>query len=134
MGQPIEPTKSNAAVDLLNRLKVMLHTSAAALVDAFHKRRASAPRPEIEPPAAQNSTPDPSGVDDTAVVRAQGKVVAMVAAVLAGAEVTTVSEFGDLLAVFAVTVRETDPEEGDILSYWASVVHAAADAGRQMDA
>ena len=133
MRQRFDPTRPKTPPDLLGRIKSMLQTNAAALVDAFHGRL-SAVRP-AEPGAscaslksANDGAPADCAAADIAVIRAQGKAVAMLAAVLASANVTPMKEFGDLLAVFAVTVSETDPEEGQILAYWASIVRDGAAA------
>lgn len=59
---------------------------------------------------------------DRAVLLAQGKALALVAALLQRGGVVPVEEFGNLLGIFAVTVAEDDPEQGDILAVWAGIV------------
>ena len=54
------------------------------------------------------------------LMRAQGRFVLFVASLLQGSEIVKRDEFGRLLAVFAATVRETEPAEGDILAEWAA--------------
>jgi hypothetical protein len=57
---------------------------------------------------------------------AQGKLVVFLAALLQRANIVSSVEFGQLLAVFADTVAEEDPGEGEILSRWATAVKAMA--------
>ena len=59
---------------------------------------------------------------------AQGKAFALIAAVLQRTGVVSVEEFGQLLGVFAVTVSEDDPDQGEILAVWASIVKDSAEA------
>jgi hypothetical protein len=59
---------------------------------------------------------------DRALVVAHGKLVALVASVLHGAGITTTDEFARLLSVYAETVGETEPAEGEILALWAETV------------
>ena len=61
---------------------------------------------------------------DCALVSAHGKMVALVASVLQAAGVTTTDEFANLLGLLAVTVGETDPQEGEILALWSATVAA----------
>lgn len=61
---------------------------------------------------------------DRALVCAHGKMVALVASVLHASGVTRTDEFARLLAVFAETVREDDPQEAEILELWADTVAA----------
>jgi hypothetical protein len=63
-----------------------------------------------------------------AALLAQGKALALIAALLQRAGVVPVEEFGALLGVFAVTVSEDDPDQGDILAAWASIVKDSASA------
>lgn len=53
-----------------------------------------------------------------AALLAQGKALALVAAMLQRGGVISVEEFGNILGLFAVTVGETEPDEGDILALW----------------
>jgi hypothetical protein len=46
------------------------------------------------------------------LIRAQGKLVTLLAAMLEGAGVQTVGEFAAKLGIFAVTVAEDEPAEG----------------------
>jgi hypothetical protein len=57
---------------------------------------------------------------------AQGKLVVFLAALLQRSNIVSTAEFGQLLAVFADTVAEADPGEGEILSSWATAVKAMA--------
>lgn len=57
---------------------------------------------------------------------AQGKLVVFLAALLERSNIASSAEFGQLLAVFADTVAESDPGEGAILSRWAAAVKAMA--------
>nr|WP_316629447.1 hypothetical protein [uncultured Brevundimonas sp.] len=59
---------------------------------------------------------------DRPLVVAHGKLVALVASVLQGAGVTTTDEFSRLLAIYAATVSETEPAEGEILALWAQTI------------
>jgi hypothetical protein len=69
-------------------------------------------------------------VDDTddrdGLAGAQGKLVVFLAALLQRSNIVSSVEFGQLLAVFADTVAEDDPGEGEILSRWATAVKAMA--------
>jgi hypothetical protein len=69
-------------------------------------------------------------VDDTDdrsdLAGAQGKLVVFLAALLQRSNIVSSVEFGQLLAVFAETVAEEDPGEGEILSRWATAVKAVA--------
>ena len=58
---------------------------------------------------------------------ATGKALALFAAVLERGGVATTAEVGDLLGVFAVTVAADDPDEGDILAVWASIIKEAGE-------
>jgi hypothetical protein len=59
---------------------------------------------------------------------AQGKFAAFIAVLLERAGVARASELADLLDVYAATVSETDPVEGDLLIEWAEVVRATLPA------
>ncbi len=60
------------------------------------------------------------------LMRAQAQLVAFLASLLQRRGVLKVEEFAQLLQVFADAVAETDPEEGDILAYWASTARDIA--------
>jgi hypothetical protein len=60
------------------------------------------------------------------LVRAQGKMVVLLAAMLHGAGVTPFSEFAAKLGVYAVAVSDDEPAEGQILAYWAGMVREMA--------
>ena len=64
------------------------------------------------------------------LVGAQGKFALFVASLLQRAGVAPMTEFADLLNVFAQTVAETKPREAAILSEWASGVQGTPDADR----
>ncbi|MGC1302451.1 MAG: hypothetical protein WA840_08755 [Caulobacteraceae bacterium] len=59
---------------------------------------------------------------DGPLIRAQGKLAALFASVLESAGIITADEFGDLLALFAATVAEASPQEGEILALWAATI------------
>lgn len=59
-------------------------------------------------------------------MRAQGKLVVLLASMLQGAGVKSFSEFAALLGIYAVTVAEEEPAEGEILAYWAGMVREMA--------
>jgi hypothetical protein len=59
---------------------------------------------------------------DGALIRAQGKLAALFTSVLESAGIITTDEFGDLLALFAATVAEANPQEGEILALWAATI------------
>ena len=61
---------------------------------------------------------------DHALVSAHGKVVALVAALLHAAGVTTTGEFARLIDALGQTVAETNEEEAQILGLWAHTVSA----------
>lgn len=61
-----------------------------------------------------------------AALLAQGKALALVAAMLQRGGVISVEEFGNILGLFAVTVGETESDEGDILALWAGIVKESA--------
>ena len=65
---------------------------------------------------------------DRQLILATGKAMALVAAMLQRGGIVTAEEFGGLLAVFAVTVAEDEPEQGDILAVWASIIKEAGAA------
>jgi hypothetical protein len=62
------------------------------------------------------------GGSDSDLAGAQGKLVMFLASLLARAGLVETAEFGALLMVFADSVRETDPGQGDILAEWASAL------------
>lgn len=66
---------------------------------------------------------------DRALVRAHGKMVAVVASVLHASGVTTTDEFARLLKVFAETVGEEDAEQTEILALWSETVAAMLPPG-----
>lgn len=68
---------------------------------------------------------------DRALIIAHGKLVAMIARLLEASGVTTTDEFARLLAVFASTVSETEPTEGEILALWAATVRASQPSSKQ---
>ena len=53
---------------------------------------------------------------------AQGKFAVFVASLFQRAGVASMQEFGELLAVFAETVADTDPDEAAILTGWAATI------------
>ena len=53
---------------------------------------------------------------------AQGKFAVFVASLFQRAGVASMQEFGELLAVFAETVGDTDPDEAAILKGWAATI------------
>ena len=59
---------------------------------------------------------------DRQLILATGKAMALIGAMLERGGIGTAEEFGGLLAVFAVTVAEDEPEQGDILAVWASII------------
>jgi hypothetical protein len=67
---------------------------------------------------------------DRGLIGAQGKALALVAAMLERGGVVTAQEFGDLLGIFAVTVAQDDADEGDILCVWAAIVKESADQSK----
>jgi hypothetical protein len=70
-------------------------------------------------------------VSDLTLMRAQGKVVALIAAMLQGAGIQPMDEFANLLGLFAATVAEDDEDEGHILAYWAALVRDGVPAGSE---
>ena len=50
---------------------------------------------------------------DRQLILATGKAMALIGAMLERGGIVTAEEFGGLLAVFAVTVAEDEPEQGD---------------------
>lgn len=66
---------------------------------------------------------------DLTLIRAQGKFVVLVAAMLAGAGVKTFGEFAAQLGLYAVAVSDDEPAEGEILAYWAGMVREMAPPG-----
>jgi hypothetical protein len=65
-------------------------------------------------------------VTDFTLIRAQGKLVVILAAMLHGAGVTPFSEFAAKLGIYAVAVSDDEPAEGQILAYWAGMVREMA--------
>ena len=59
---------------------------------------------------------------DRQLILATGKAMALIGAMLERGGIVTAEEFGGLLAVFAVTVAEAEPEQGDILAVWAGII------------
>ena len=64
---------------------------------------------------------------DRTLILAQGKALALLAAMLQRGGIIDASEFGNLLGIYAVTVAETEPDQGDILAVWAGIVRDSAD-------
>ncbi len=60
--------------------------------------------------------------DDGDLARAQGKLVLFLASLLQRSGLVQMAEFGELLEAFAETVGETEPQEGRLLSDWATAV------------
>ena len=56
---------------------------------------------------------------------AQGKFAIFVASMMQRAGVAPMQEFSELLAMFADTVADTEPEEAAILSGWADAISRA---------
>ncbi len=69
------------------------------------------------------------GRKTAAHIRAQGKLVIVIAAVLQTAGIKSMAEFAALLGTFAVVAGEANPREGEILAYWAAMVREGALAG-----
>lgn len=65
---------------------------------------------------------------DRSLVVAHGKLVALIASVLQAAGVVAADEFARLLGVLAATVAETESEEGEILALWAASVRTMQQA------
>lgn len=59
---------------------------------------------------------------------AQGKFAVFMASLFQRAGVASMSEFAELLAVFAATVAETDPEEAVILKAWAATIRGTTES------
>jgi len=59
-------------------------------------------------------------------IRAQGKLVIVIAAVMQTAGIKSMDEFAALLGTFAVVAGEANPREGEILAYWAAMVREGA--------
>ncbi len=59
---------------------------------------------------------------DRSLVVAHGKLVALIVSVLQAAGVVTADEFARLLGIFAASVAETESEEGEILALWAATI------------
>jgi len=53
---------------------------------------------------------------------AQGKFALFVASLFQRAGLASMQEFGELLAVFADTLADTDPDEAAILKGWAASI------------
>jgi hypothetical protein len=60
------------------------------------------------------------------LVGAQGKLVVFLASLLQRAGVVKTGEFAAMLDTFALTVTETNPQEGSILAAWSAHVRAAS--------
>jgi hypothetical protein len=56
--------------------------------------------------------------------------LALVAAMLQRGGVISVDEFANILGIFAVTVGESEPDEGEILALWAGIVKESAEEPR----
>ena len=70
------------------------------------------------------------------LLRAQGKLISLLAAIQEGADIHPVAELAAKLGVFAVAVAEDEPAEGEILAYWAGMLRglAASDAPTRFSA
>jgi len=55
---------------------------------------------------------------------AQGKFAVFMASLFQRAGVASMQEFGELLALFADTLADTDPDEAAILNDWAATIRA----------
>ena len=53
---------------------------------------------------------------------AQGKLVLFIASLFQRAGIATTGVFGELLKVYAASVAETDPGQGEILLEWAAAI------------
>jgi hypothetical protein len=69
---------------------------------------------------------EPGSVTDLPLMRAQGPLVVFLATMLQTAGVKSLEEFSAQLGLYAVTVAETEPGEGEILAYWAAMVREIA--------
>ena len=67
---------------------------------------------------------------DTALIRAQGRALALLAVLLGRAGVVPAGEFAHLLGLSAVLAAESAPAEGDILAVWAAMGGAGGAPGR----
>lgn len=59
---------------------------------------------------------------DLTLLRAQGKLVILLAAMLQAEGIKSLAEFAAQLAVYAVAVADDEPAEGEILAYWAGML------------
>ena len=66
-----------------------------------------------------------TGPTPSTLANAQGKFAVFLAAMLQRAGGPAAVDFAELLNAFALTVAETDPEEGKLLAAWADAVRAA---------
>jgi hypothetical protein len=61
-----------------------------------------------------------------ALAGAQGKFAVFMASMFQRAGVASMQEFAELLAMFAETVADTDPDEAAILTRWALAIRGTA--------
>ena len=57
---------------------------------------------------------------------AQGKFAVFMASLFQRAGMASMQEFGELLAIFADTVADTDPDEAAILKGWAATIQGTS--------
>jgi hypothetical protein len=68
-----------------------------------------------------------TGPSLTALIRAQGKLIALIVNLLESGGALSAKEFAAKLGLFAVVVGESAPEEGEILAFWAAVARDHAE-------
>lgn len=73
-----------------------------------------------------------TGPSLTALIRAQGKLIALVVNLLESGSAISAKEFAAKLGLFAVVVGESTPEEGEILAFWAAVARDHAEPTRTL--
>ncbi len=64
---------------------------------------------------------------DLATIRAVGHLTALLATLMHRKGIIDVSEFAEILAIFATITGETDPAGGLTLAYWAGTAREVAE-------
>ncbi len=93
-------------------------------LDIFRRKLVEKPNVSNTGPADRFSIDD--AVDLTALIAAQGKLVAMFAMLLDRERILKASELGNMLATIATITAQETPAEGEILAIWAAGVQDVA--------
>ena len=64
---------------------------------------------------------------DQVLMQAQGKALALIAALLQRGGIVRTDEFAGLMALLSMTTAQTDAAQGEVLAFWSAMIAKATD-------